>query len=434
MKSILKDFLKYSSLNMLGMIGISCYILADTLFIAQGIGANGLAALNLALPVYSVVHGTGLMLGMGGGTKYSIYRSGQKETDCNRVFSQTVLLGLCFALLFVAYALFFSGATASLLGADKTTFEMTRVYLKVTLLFAPAFILNQIMLVFIRNDGSPKLCSLAMLAGSIANTILDYIFIFPFKMGIFGAVLATGFSPIFSLLILSFHFLRKKNKFKFTIVKPSARLNLNILSLGFSSFINEISSGVVIIVFNTLMLSLAGNIGVAAYGVITNIALVVIAMFTGLSQGAQPILSRNFGLNNIKNIKLTLKYAVISVTVLSGIIYTFLNTFKEPITFIFNSEGNLQLQTLAEEGILLYFTACLFVGINILLTVYFSATENATPAGIISFLRGFLVIIPVSILMAKLFGVRGLWLSFPVSEFIVFVVGFIMVKLNKKIK
>lgn len=432
MKSILKEFLKYASLNMVGMIGISFYILADTLFIAQGIGSDGLAALNLALPVYSVVHGTGLMLGMGGGAKYSIFHSQQKDNDGNRAFSQTVIMGLCFAILYVLYGLTMSGTTATLLGADSATFEMTKTYLKVTLLFAPAFILNQITIVFVRNDGSPKLCTAAMLAGSIANTILDYIFIFPLKMGIFGAVLATGFSPIFSLSVLSLHFLKHKNNFKFIPFKPSVKLGFNILSIGFSSFINELSSGVVIIVFNMLMLRLSGNIGVAAYGVVTNISLVVIAIFTGLSQGAQPILSRNFGLNKPKNIKLTLKYAAITVTIISALIYTLLNVLKEPIVLIFNSEHNAQLQTLAEDGIMLYFTACVFAGINILLTVYFSAIEKPTPAWIISFLRGFLVIIPVSIIMANLFGVNGLWLSFPLTELIVFIVGITLIKFGSQ--
>lgn len=431
MKSILKEFLKYSSLNMVGMIGISFYILADTFFIAMGLGSNGLAALNLALPIYSVVHGCALMLGMGGGTKYSVFRSQDREQDGNRAFSQTIILAVFFAVFFVLCGLTLSPSIASLLGADNQTFQMTKIYLKVTLIFAPAFLLNQIMIAFVRNDGSPKFCTFAMLAGSISNTVLDYIFIFPLKMGIFGAVLATGLAPIISLIILSLHFILHKNNFKLIRIKPSFRLSFNILSVGFSSLINELSSGVVIIVFNTLMLKLAGNIGVAAYGVVTNIALVVIAMFTGLSQGAQPILSRNFGANKPQNIKATLKYAVISVTILASLIYTFLNALKEPMVLVFNGEGDAQLQTLAEQGVLLYFTACAFVGLNILFTIYFSSLEKAKQAGIISFLRGFLVIIPTAIIMSYLFGVTGLWLSFPVSELIVFIVAIIMVKVNK---
>ena len=139
--TILNDFIKYASLNVLGMIGLSCYILADTFFISKGLGADGLTALNLAIPVYSFIHGSGLMIGMGGGTRYSILKSQNRQKDMNQVFTNAAVAFLLPALFFFCAGLFFSAPLTHLLGANETVFEMTQTYLRVILFFAPAFML-----------------------------------------------------------------------------------------------------------------------------------------------------------------------------------------------------------------------------------------------------------------------------------------------------
>ena len=138
------EFMQYTALNVLGMIGLSCYILADTFFVSKGLGADGLAALNLAIPVYSFIHGTGLMLGIGGATKYSILKGQKMSCDTNTVFTNTVYNGILVAFIFMAAGFFLSGDITSLLGADTAVFSMTKTYLRVIMLFAPAFILNDI--------------------------------------------------------------------------------------------------------------------------------------------------------------------------------------------------------------------------------------------------------------------------------------------------
>lgn len=191
----LREFVRYSALSSCGMIAVSCYILADTFFVAQGLGTAGLAALNLAIPIYNFIHGTGLMLGMGGATKYSIHQSRGDPGGASRMFTGMLLLSVLFSIPFLLLGLFCSHGITVLLGADQAVFEMTRTYLQVLLLFAPATLVNDVLLCFVRNDGDPRLSMLATAAGSLANIVLDYIFIFPMGMGIFGAVLATGMSP-----------------------------------------------------------------------------------------------------------------------------------------------------------------------------------------------------------------------------------------------
>ena len=164
--SCFREFAKYTSLNVMGMIGLSCYILADTFFVSMGLGTNGLAALNLAIPVYSFIHGSGLMIGMGGGTKYAIRKSQQDHKAANRTFTNAVYLASLFAVLFVLAGLFLPGTIASLFGAEGDVLDMSKTYLQVILLFAPAFLMNNVLLCFVRNDGAPQLSMAAMIGGS----------------------------------------------------------------------------------------------------------------------------------------------------------------------------------------------------------------------------------------------------------------------------
>lgn len=157
---------------------------------------------------------------------------------------------------------------------------MAKTYLQVILLFSPVFMINDSLLCFVRNDGDPQLAMIGMLTGSLANIVLDYIFIFPFDMGIFGAVLATALAPAISLIVLSKHWITKRNQFRLKWTRPSLRLLKNIFSLGIPSFIAEVASGMVMIVFNLIILQLQGNTGVAAYGVIANLSLVVNSIYT----------------------------------------------------------------------------------------------------------------------------------------------------------
>ena len=429
-----QDFVKYSSLNVLGMIGLSCYILADTFFVSKGLGTNGLTALNLAIPIYSFIHGSGLMIGMGGGTKYSIQKSQGKDKVANSIFSHVVAIAAIFAAVFVLIGLFFSGNIVRLLGADETVYQMTKTYLQVILLFAPAFLMNNVLLCFVRNDGAPQLSMTAMITGSLSNIILDYVFIFPCQMGIFGAVFATGLAPIISMLILSSHFIKKKNQFHWIKCRLERRMAASICSSGIPSLITELSSGIVIIVFNSIILGPEGNVGVAAYGVIANLSLVIIAIYTGIAQGIQPIMSRNYGVGNHRNIQLILRYALITMLILSVLVYMGVFLGAEQIAAIFNSERNELLQTIAVEGLKLYFIACPFAGFNIIISIYFTSTEYPIPANIISILRGFFVIIPMAFLLSSIAQITGVWCAFPATELLVTIVGVIFFVMSKKLR
>ena len=285
------------------------------------------------------------------------------------------------------------------------------------------------LLAFVRNDGAPQLSMAAMIGGSLSNVFLDWVFIFPCRMGIFGASLATGLAPVISILILSPHLIRKKNGFHFIRCKASFRLFFEIITTGIPSLITEMSSAVTMIVFNSIMLRLEGNVGVAAYSVIANLSLVVIAIYNGLAQGTQPLISSNYGIQNKKNIHSLLRYALTAVFFLSAVIYAVVFFGAEQITSLFNSEQDLLLQSIATEGLRIYFTACPFAGFNVIMSIYFSSVERPVPAQIISILRGFVIIVPMAFLLSAVAGINGAWCAFPVTEFLTSIIGlFLLLK------
>ena len=431
-ENTLQEFGKYVSQSVLSQLGVSCYILADTYFISKGVGADGLTALNLAIPVFSVMNGCGFMLGIGSGTKYGIMKGTGNEKRGDVLFASSLCVVTVLAVIFMLIGLLAADPITVLVGANAEVYDMTRTYLQVILLFSPMFMINNLLGAMIRNDGNTSLAMTAMLSGCLFNIVFDYIFVFPMGLGLFGAVLATAVAPIISILILLQHFVKKKNQFRLIRVRPDVRLVASAAGLGVPALVTEVSSGLVIAVFNLLILGLAGNVGVAAYGVVANISIVVIAIYNGIAQGVQPLLSREYGRSQEKNVHRFLGWAMMLTVILAMVIYVGIYWNADVIAMIFNSGRDMDLQRIAVEGLKIYFTACPFVGANILLAIYFAATDQAAPAQMISLLRGLIVIIPLAFIMANVAGLTGVWMTFPLTELVVCVVAYGLYKKMKK--
>lgn len=421
--SILKVFIKYVSFNIFSMIGLSFYILADTFFIANGVGSIGLTALNLVLPLWSLVSGIGLMIGMGAGIRYSIQMGRDNKRGADRVFTHAIVIGTIVGIIITIIGILFSYDIVKVLGADETVMPLAGSYLKTLLSFSCVFILNNIITIFVRNDNAPNLAMVAMILGSLSNIVLDYIFIFTFKLGMFGAAIATGTTPILSLLVLSIHFIRKKNNFKLIKCKFNKNDIKSILSLGIPSFITEFSSGVIILIFNFTILRISYNIGVAAYGIIANLALIVVAIFTGIAQGIQPIISKSYGEGKVKDIKVIYKYGLILSLVMGVLCYLLSFKFSEEIVNLFNNEGNTELLYMAVDGIKVYFVAFIIMGLNIVTTSFFASINEGKESFTISIMRGLIVIIPLISLLPRLFGMTGVWITIPLVEVITLLIS-----------
>ena len=205
-------------------------------------------------------------------------------------------------------------------GADAGLIGLGRNYVRIILIATPFFMSNYTFTAFARNDGAPSIAMIGSISGSIFNIIFDYIFMFPVGLGFSGAGLATAICPIVTMSVCTIHYRSSRNHVGFHWKKTSFRHLISCCQLGVSAFVGELSSGVIAIVFNFLILGIAGNVGVAAYGVIANISLVVVAIYTGIAQGAQPLISDSYGAGHKQEIQLGLRYALGSMAVVSAVL------------------------------------------------------------------------------------------------------------------
>jgi len=423
-----RSFFQYVSLNVLGALGLSGYILADTLFVAHRLGTDGLAALNLAISVFGLINGLGLMLGIGGATRYAICRTQGDGVRADRAFSRALACGGTLGGLLALAGLLWAVPLARLLGAEGAILPMCSVYLRTVLLFAPCFLLNHILTAFVRNDGNPKLAMAAMLLGSLSNIVLDYVFLYPMDMGIFGAALATGIAPVVGLCVSSLHILTRRtrlpprpppprrSRFRLRPFRPALRPLADLAGLGSAAFLNECSSGLVLVVFNLLTLRLAGTLGVAAYGIVANLALMALALFTGVNQGVQPLVSLAHGRGEAAGVR-TLCRMALGLALCAGLCMAALAFFAAgPLVSLFNRDGDPALQQMAEQGLRLYFLGFPFAGLNLVTASFLGAAEHPSRSLRLSLLRGFVAIVAAALLLAALLGLTGVWLAFPAAE------------------
>ena len=415
--SIKKQFAKYVSQNILGMLGVSCYIIVDTFFISKAAGADGITALNLVLPLYGLIYAIGAMIGVGSATRFTIMRKrGEKEAD-DYLFNALFWV-LLLSIPFVLAGIFVPDKVVALMGGDLQIAALGKAYTRIFLMFTPFFMANHVFMAYVRNDKAPTLAMIATLASSMSNIVFDYIFMFPMGLGLTGAALATVISPILSILICGTHFLMKKNTVRMKIGIPSLRRLGQSCQLGVAAFVGEITSAVTTTVFNFLILGLVGNIGVAAYGIVANFALVATAIFNGIAQGAQPLVSAQYGAGQTQGTRKLLRYGIVVAMSIAVLLVGVVWGFTDELVALFNSEGSGELAGYAYWAIRLYFIGYLLAGFNIVVTGFFSATDRPKEAFVASVLRGVVAIVICAVVMSRLWGIMGIWLAFAASELI----------------
>lgn len=411
-------FFKYLVAGIGGMLGVALYVLADTLFVANGIGSDGLTALNISIPMMNVFNSLGLLFGIGGATAVSISRGQKRTNKINQIFTVSIGMSLVAGIIFTLVGTLFLEDVVRFMGASGEILEMSKGYLGIIMTFSIGFLLNSTLMVFVRNDGAPGLAMWGMLAGTLSNIVLDYIFIFPFNWGMKGAAFATTLAPIISLAILSTHFIKRNNTIKLEFVRPKPKIFKRIVGNGMSSFITELSAGVVIFAFNIVILKLVGNIGVAAYGIIANLSLICIAIFTGVGQAMQPIISMNYGAGKKERVNQTLRLALCVGAVFGIVFFAIGMLFPETLTTIFNKNNDPQLAGITINGIYLYFICFLFMGINTVIVSYFQSIEKSRLATMISLSRGLGLVVVGLMILTKLYGINGVWLTMPFAEIV----------------
>lgn len=424
-----KRLYQYIAPNILAMVGMSCYILADTFFISTAQGTNGITALNLTLPIYGLIFAIGSMIGTGSAIRYTLANATGQE-QAKKYFSNALLWDAIISLFFIAAGLLSPGGVMQVMGADAEIKAIGAPYIRIVLCFTPFFMMNYAFTAFVRNDSAPHIAMAATLLSSLFNIVFDYLFMFPMGMGMQGAALATAISPIVSMAICMTHYLSSKSSVSFHFMVPSVKMLISSCSLGVVAFVGEIASAVTTMVFNFVLLGLDGNTAVAAYGVIANTALVGTAIFNGVSQGLQPLASEAHAKGEADEKRKILIKSVLTGIVLAVVLIGGVWIFAPQITDVFNSEHSEQLATYAVPGIRIYFAGFFAAAINIIFAGFLSATDHAKESSIVAISRGIVAIIAFALILPKFLGITGVWLAFPAAEVLTLFIAFAISKKN----
>lgn len=429
--SVSKIFFRYLIPAILANMVTSIYILADTIIIGKGIGTEAMAALNIVLPLFSIFFGIGLLFGVGGSVLMSIAR-GRGNTKLGECyFSLSVLANGITCIVLTILLWVFMEPIVRFLGATSVTMPYVMEYIPYVIAGLSAFAFSSLLQTFVRNDGAPKLSMFAVIFGGVFNVFLDLLFVFPLHMGMAGASIASVLGSLSTVVILLFHFVSKSNGLKFSLEAFSISYIGKIFKNGFTSFLVEITSGIVMFIFNIEILKYAGDMGVSMYGVICNTVIIVTCLCNGINQAAQPILSTNYGagrsdrINQVKSLGIKTALIICSIPAILGLLVP--NMF----TYIFLNP-NEEILTMSPLAIRIYFIGFFVMGINIFAVGYLQATAKPLQSLVICLLRGCVLSILFVTILAPTLGIVGIWASVPLSEFVTLFIAIHLMKKNTK--
>lgn len=413
---IKKTYISYLIPTITGMITNSIFCICDVMFIGLYIGAKGLAAFNVAMPIYTIYSSLGLMLGVGGAVTISVMIGRNQKEKVNKVFTTTVLLCLLVGCFMCFFGLCFPDAFAKLLGASPDLIDYVKEYLFPLQLTAIIYILNSTMQVIIRADYNPKLVMLAAVSGNLVNIVFDWLFIGVFNWGMFGGAAATALGPIVAICILSFHYIKKKNTFSLTRNFFEWDILQRIFKNGIGTFILELSLGAVVIFFNIVLLDVSGQDAVAVFAIISNIAYVGKGIFNGISQAAQPMISTNYGARNMTRVKQTLHTALAAGLIFSLFCYLLILLFPEAIVGFFINTEEMYLLDHGVWAAKIYFISFAFTAVNTVLMYYFQSVESTKVTMLIAILRGLIFVLIGLFIFPNFLGELGVWITIIFSE------------------
>ncbi len=421
---LLKDkpsslYFKYLLPSVSASLVTSIYILADTIMIGRGCGAAALAALNIVLPVFALLFAFGMLFGIGGGVLYSVAKGNNDDTHAKEIWSTSLCLNSLSAIIILVLGGLFFEKLCYFLGADENSITMVMDYAKYVVFGAPAYMFSAFLQAFVRNDKQPKRAMVAVITGAITNIVLDYIFIFNFGMGLTGGAAATLIGNITTACILLTHFLSKDNGLHFNIKSIKPQLSFNIVSSGAPSFFIEAATGLITLTFNKQMLKYLGELGVVAYGVVANYALVIQSLFNGIGQASQPIMATNFGGGLHERVKTIRKMGLITVLLVASVAVICAYIIPVPMTALF-VELSDELLKLSIPALNIYFLAFWFLGINLFITTCLQSIVKSTFALIIMVLRGVILPIIFAVVLPEITGSGiAIFAAVPCSEIIV---------------
>lgn len=412
-----------------GMVVNALYNVIDSIFVGQGVGEVGLAAVTVAFPLMILLMGVGMMVSIGAATLVSIHLGRQNRDEAELILGNAVTVTVILALLSASAVLWRLEELLVLFGATPEVLpyavDFTFIIFAGSLFMHLSFGLNGI----IRAQGDPRTALNTMLIGAVINTILNPLFIFYLQWGIKGSALATVISQAVSSLWVLAYFVRGAGVLRLRRRHLAVRgaTAVAIVKLGMAPFLMQIGGSLVMVSFNHALFQYGGNLAIAAFGIINRVQMLILMPVIGISQGAQPIIGYNFGAGRYDRVLQTVKLAVVAATVLCGVGFMAVIFGSEYIVRLFNSNPDLVI--MGSTGLALFLAMLPVNGLQLVGANYFQAVGKVGYAVFFNLLRQILVLVPMIYLLPRFFNLQGIWLAGPVADAVaVLVTGFFLLR------
>ena len=413
------------------MVCTSLYSTVDGFFVSNFVGKTSFAAVNLIMPIAMGVGSIGFMFGAGGSAIISKTLGEGKNEKANQYFSMLIYTAIIISVVMSVIGIIFIRSISASLGATGELLENCVIYGRILFISMTAFILQNIFQnIFVAAEKPTLSLRISIIAG-LTNAILDYLFMAVFHWGIAGAAVATAIGQVVGGIVPIIYFSKKNDSIlQLTKTKFYGKILLKVCTNGSSEMVTNLSSSLVSILYNFQLMKIAGENGLAAYGIIMYVNFIFTAIFIGFSIGTTPIVGYHYGaanhdeLKNLfnKSIKLIVGTSV-ALTLLAGI-------FSAPLVNIFASY-DMELFAMAYHGFRLYSIAFMLMGINIWGSAFFTALNNGGVSATISFLRTFVFQVIAILILPIFFGINGIWLAVVVSELLALLVTITFLIKNK---
>lgn len=427
-----KLFYKFAVPNILSLVLLSSAGIVDAIFIGNYVDEISLAAVNTANPVYSFIWGLSMMIMIGGAVAAGKYFGEKNIKAANEVFTNSIIAVFLITVVVSLIIFIFTENIIMLIGGSEKTTPIAALYLKTIIPFILFTTIGYGLSVFARVDGFPMLASLALIMGALTNIILDAIFIAVLNMGVKGAAYATGISFIVSFLILFIHFARKKGNLRITLQLRNFSHIIKTSYNGLSEFLNEISVGITMALFNITMMKYAQEEGVAAFAAINYIMWLGNMVNYGAADTLNPLISTNYGAGKFDRIKNILKTGAF-FTLLNGFgIFLTILFFSHELTSLFIKDTSSNAYNISIEFMSYVKWAFFLSGINMVFSSYFTAMLRPKESAVIASLRSLIMPYFMLLLLPKLLEIKGVYLTIPVSEIVTFITALTLFVLSYK--
>ncbi|BBE16956.1 MATE family efflux transporter [Aquipluma nitroreducens] len=433
--SVPKLMLKFFIPAFIGVFVNALYNIVDRIFIGQGVGSMALSGISAIFPVMLIVMGFGMLIGIGAGVLVSINLGKHDQNKAEQVLGSSFLLMLLVAVVITIIGFSIKGPLLRSFGATTETVGYANDYLDIilagTVFQVVGFSLNNI----IRSEGNAHTAMLSMLISAGTNLVLDPIFIFGFGMGVKGAAYATVISMIVLTVWVLLHFRSSKAvvRLKRENIVFDRLILFEIIAIGMAPFFMQIANSLVQGLLNTKLIAFGGDLAVGAMGIVNSMATMIVMAIVAINMASQPIISFNYGAKSYQRVKDTLRIAMIAATGIAVFAFVMVETLPEVIVKLFNS-SDAGLLDLGKQGLRLGLMALPFVGFQVVAGNFFQSMGKAKIAVVLTLLRQVIILIPLIFLLPNYLGLKGIWLSMPISDFCsAIVVVFILVNHWKKL-